>query len=125
MHDLFIAKNKKQHEAMDPINALQNLASQGTRNPMPQMMNMNNAMGMANTNPNVNVLQNLMQRANQPQQMQMGGMQGIRNPMGNMMSNAMVNQMQQSGMAAGPMNPNAMSKSLNMKICRFESIVKC
>lgn len=52
-------KNKKQNEAMDPINALQNLASQGTRNPMP-MMNMGNTMGMTNTNANANVLQNLI-----------------------------------------------------------------
>lgn len=59
-------KNKiQQSEAMDPINALQNLTNQGTRNPMPpQMMNMGNQIGMGmgnvNTNPNVNVLQNLI-----------------------------------------------------------------
>lgn len=57
-------KNKiQQPEAMDPINALQNLTNQGTRNPMPtQMMNMGNQLGMGNvnTNPNVNVLQNLI-----------------------------------------------------------------
>lgn len=52
-------KSKKQNEAMDPINALQNLASQGTRNPMP-MMNMGNTMGMTNANANANVLQNLI-----------------------------------------------------------------
>lgn len=48
-------KNKKQQsEAMDPINALQNLTNQGARNPMPaQMMNVGN-------NPNANVLQNLI-----------------------------------------------------------------
>lgn len=50
---------------MDPINALQNLTNQGTRNPMPtQMMNMGNQIGMGgvnvNANPNVNVLQNLI-----------------------------------------------------------------
>lgn len=55
-------KNKKQQsEAMDPINALQNLTNQGTRNPMPtQMMAMGNQMGMGNANPNANVLQNLI-----------------------------------------------------------------
>lgn len=57
-------KNKlQQSEAMDPINALQNLTNQGTRNPMPtQMMNMGNQIGMGNVNanPNVNVLQNLI-----------------------------------------------------------------
>lgn len=61
-------KNKlQQSETMDPINALQNLTNQGTRNPMPtQMMNMGNQMGMGNVNvnpnpnPNVNVLQNLI-----------------------------------------------------------------
>lgn len=52
---------------MDPINALQNLTNQGTRNPMPtQIMNMGNQLGMGNVNvnvnanPNVNVLQNLI-----------------------------------------------------------------
>lgn len=48
---------------MDPINALQNLTNQGTRNPMPaQMMNMGNQIGMGNVNPNTNanVLQNLI-----------------------------------------------------------------
>lgn len=47
---------------MDPINALQNLTNQGTRNPMPnQMMPMGNQpMGMGNANPNANVLQNLI-----------------------------------------------------------------
>lgn len=46
---------------MDPINALQNLTNQGTRNPMPtQMMAIGNQMGMGNSNPNTNVLQNLM-----------------------------------------------------------------
>lgn len=46
---------------MDPINALQNLTNQGTRNPMPpQMMGMGNQMGMGNANPNANVLQNLI-----------------------------------------------------------------
>lgn len=45
---------------MDPINALQNLASQGTRNPMPQMMNLSNQMVMGGGNANPNVLQNLM-----------------------------------------------------------------
>lgn len=55
-------KNKKQQsEAMDPINALQHLTNQGTRNPMPaQMMAMSNQMGMGNTNSNPNVLQNLI-----------------------------------------------------------------
>lgn len=57
-------KNKlQQSEAMDPINALQNLTNQGTRNPMPaQMMNMGNQIGMGNVNPNANanVLQNLI-----------------------------------------------------------------
>lgn len=56
-------KNKKQQsEAMDPINALQNLTNQGSRNPMPnQMMPMGNQpMGMGNANPNANVLQNLI-----------------------------------------------------------------
>lgn len=57
-------KNKlQQSEAMDPINALQNLTNQGTRNPMPaQMMNMGNQIGMGNVNPNTNanVLQNLI-----------------------------------------------------------------
>lgn len=43
-------------QKVDPINALQNLASQGTRNPMPQMMNMNNQMAMGNANANPNVL---------------------------------------------------------------------
>lgn len=66
---LFISdqKNKKQQsEAMDPINALQNLTNQGTRNPMPtqmtQMMGnqMGNQMGMGNANVNPNVLQNLI-----------------------------------------------------------------
>lgn len=47
---------------MDPINALQNLTNQGTRNPMPaQMMAMGNQMNMANNaNTNPNVLQNLI-----------------------------------------------------------------
>lgn len=46
---------------MDPINALQNLASQGTRNPMPsQMMGLGNTMGVANPNANANVLSNLI-----------------------------------------------------------------
>lgn len=57
-------KNKlQQSEAMDPINALQNLTNQGTRQPMPQqMMNMGNQIGMGNVNqnPNANVLQNLI-----------------------------------------------------------------
>lgn len=55
-------KNKKQQsEAMDPINALQNLTNQGTRNPMPaQMMAMGNQMGMGNANTNPNVLHNLI-----------------------------------------------------------------
>lgn len=57
-------KNKlQQSEAMDPINALQNLTNQGTRNPMPaQMMNMGNQIGVGNVNPNTNanVLQNLI-----------------------------------------------------------------
>lgn len=58
-------KNKTQvanNEPMqDPINALQNLASQGTRNPMqPQMsMGMGGPMGPGG-NPNSNVLQNLI-----------------------------------------------------------------
>lgn len=47
-------KNKKQQsEAMDPINALQNLTNQGARNPMPNPQMMGN-------NPNANVLQNLI-----------------------------------------------------------------
>lgn len=42
----------------DPINALQNLASQGARNPMqPQMMPMGNPTGM---NQGSNLLQNLI-----------------------------------------------------------------
>lgn len=55
-------KNKlQQSEAMDPINALQNLTNQGTRQPMPpQMMNMGNQIGMGNVNTNPNVLQNLI-----------------------------------------------------------------
>lgn len=55
--------NKKQQpEAMpDPINALQNLASQGTRNPMPtQMMGIGDSVGPGNANPNANILQNLI-----------------------------------------------------------------
>lgn len=62
LHITLDQKNKKQQsEAMDPINALQNLTNQGTRNPMPtQMMAIGNQMGMGNTNPNTNVLQNLM-----------------------------------------------------------------
>lgn len=124
---------------MDPINALQNLASQGTRNPMPQMMNLSNQMVMGGGNANPNVLQNLMhvsyspgiresaeffggnswthstyfqQRANQPQPMQMGNIQGIRNQMPNMMPNARVNAMQQVNMAAAGMNPNAIRASM-------------
>lgn len=55
------AQKAKKQEAMDPINALQNLTNQGTRNPMqPQMMGMGNQMGMANANNNPNVLQNLI-----------------------------------------------------------------
>lgn len=46
---------------MDPINALQNLTNQGTRNPMPaQMMGMGNQLGMGNSNVNPNILQNLI-----------------------------------------------------------------
>lgn len=45
----------------DPINALQNLASQGARNPMqPQMMSMGNPMAQAGMNQNSNLLQNLI-----------------------------------------------------------------
>lgn len=53
---------KQQSEAMDPINALQNLTNQGTRNPMPTQMTqmMGNQMGMGNANVNPNVLQNLI-----------------------------------------------------------------
>lgn len=54
----------KQQSEMDPINALQHLTNQGTRNPMPaQMMtmgNVGNQMPMANANANPNVLQNLI-----------------------------------------------------------------
>lgn len=62
LHTLLDHKNKKQTEAMDPINALQNLTNQGTRNPMPtQMMAMGNQMNMANNaNANPNVIQNLI-----------------------------------------------------------------
>lgn len=59
--DVSEAKNKKQPETMpDPINALQNLASQGTRNPMPGQMMPMGAMNPSNVNPNANVLQNLI-----------------------------------------------------------------
>lgn len=45
----------------DPINALQNLASQGSRNAMQsQMMSMGGPMGPAGSNQNTNVLQNLI-----------------------------------------------------------------
>lgn len=48
-------------QSIDPINALQNLTNQGTRNPMPaQMMAMGNQMGMGNANANPNVLHNLI-----------------------------------------------------------------
>lgn len=63
-------RNKKQQaetmaqqseRMVDPINALQNLTNQGTRNPMPaQMMAMGNQMGMGNANTNPNVLHNLI-----------------------------------------------------------------
>lgn len=57
------SKNKKQPEAQgiaDPLNALQNLAGQGSRPMPPQMMGMNNVMGGNAPNPNANVLQNLI-----------------------------------------------------------------
>lgn len=125
---------------MDPINALQNLASQGTRNPMPQMMNLSNQMVMGGGNANPNVLQNMMhvsccvyfrcclhspleffinyeffqQRGNQPQPMQMGTIQGIRGQMTGMMPNVRMNAMQQANMAAGGMNPNAISELIEL-----------
>lgn len=55
-------KNKKQQpETMpDPINALQNLATQGTRNTMPSQMMSLGGMGPVSANQNANVLQNLI-----------------------------------------------------------------
>lgn len=44
----------------DPINALQNLASQGARNPMQPQMMMGNPMGQAGMNQGSNLLQNLI-----------------------------------------------------------------
>lgn len=59
---LFVdSKNKKPDAMPDPINALQNLASQGTRQMPSQMMPMvGGAMAANNTPPNANALQNLI-----------------------------------------------------------------
>ncbi|XP_044743309.1 mediator of RNA polymerase II transcription subunit 15 isoform X2 [Chrysoperla carnea] len=87
----------------DPINALQNLASQGTRNT--QMIGMGGPQGPPNMN--TNTASNLLQTLNnRPGQGNMGGMQNMGNkmpgmqmgqnqgPMGNMMPGQMSNQLQ-------------------------------
>lgn len=59
--DFFVVLGQKNKKEVDPINALQNLTNQGTRNQMPaQMMAMGNQMGMGNANTNPNVLHNLI-----------------------------------------------------------------
>ncbi|XP_031618871.1 mediator of RNA polymerase II transcription subunit 15 [Contarinia nasturtii] len=102
-------KNKKQQsETMDPINALQHLTNQGTRNPMPgQMMAMGgNQMQMGN-NTNPNALQNLInQRAGQAQMQSMPNIRGaVPNSMANTMGNAMPN-------AINAMNSNNMNMNM-------------
>lgn len=121
---------------MDPINALQNLTNQGTRNPMPAQLTqmMGNQMGMGNANVNPNVLQNLInvslllnsndrliklfkhcyslqQRAGQAQMQSMPNIRGtVPNAMPNTMSNVMPNSMPN---AINAMNTNNMAMTMS------------
>lgn len=102
----------------DPINALQNLASQGTRNPQMGMgqQQPGNTQMMQNPNANnmgaSNILQSLTaQRAGQPNQQQMPPavmQQQNRMPMGNMNQGQIGNQMNMNQV------PNANVVNMNM-----------